>query len=202
MILNPHEMAERDRYKVMIGAVVPRPIAWVSSTDGKGGVNLAPFSYFTAVSAEPMTLLFSVGRKPDGSQKDTRRNAELTGEFVINLVDESTAEAMNMTATTFDYGVSEFEMAGLTPEPGVIVAAPRVAESPVSFECKLRQIVEVGNNSVIFGEVQMIHMRDDIYDGTYVSIEALRPIGRLAGNSYCRVNDLFELIRVPDPRKR
>lgn len=199
MILDPHTMLERDRYKLATGTVVPRPIAWVSSSDGQGNFNLAPFSYFTAVSSNPLTLLFSVGRKPDGSHKDTRRNVESTGDFVVNIVNEATAEAMNLSATTFDYGVSEFEITGLTPLPSTKVSAPRVAEAPVAYECTLRQIVEVGGNSVIFGEVQLIHVHDEVYDGNYVDTAALRPIGRLAGNSYCRVSDIFELIRVSDP---
>ena len=195
MILNPREMSSRDLTKVVNGSVVPRPIAWVSSVDGAGNANLAPFSYFNVVSSDPLTLVFSVGSKPDGSKKDTRRNVEATGEFVVNIVNEATAEAMNNSATTYDYGVSEFEMAGLTPLPGVKVKAPYVAEAPVSFECTLRQIVEVGGNGVIFGDVQLIHISDEVYDGNYVHIEKLRPIGRLAGNSYCRVTDLFELVR-------
>jgi flavin reductase (DIM6/NTAB) family NADH-FMN oxidoreductase RutF len=195
MILDPHEMPVRDRYKVAIGTVVPRPIAWVSSVDGQGNANLAPFSYFTIASSDPLTMLFSVGHKPDGSKKDTWANAERTGEFIINIVDESTAAAMNETATTFAHGVSEFEMAGLTPMPGVKVNVPRVAEAPVSYECTLRQILEIGSNAVIFGDVQLIHIREDVYDGNYVHLENLRPIGRLAGNGYCRVTDLFELVR-------
>ena len=114
---------------------------------------------------------------------------------MINIVDESTAAAMNETATTFAHGVSEFEKTGLTPLPGVKVNVPRVAEAPVSFECTLRQILEIGSNAVIFGDVQLIHIREDVYDGNYVHIEKLRPIGRLAGNSYCRVADIFELVR-------
>lgn len=199
MILNPHELSAKDRYKITIGTVVPRPIAWVSSHNGAGKLNLAPFSYFNAVSDTPLTLIFSVGRNADGSLKDTRRNIEATGEFVVNIVDETTAEAMNVTATSFAHGVSEFEMAGLTPSPSVAISVPRVAESPVSYECTLRQIVEVGNNAVIFGEVQRIHLREDVYDGNYIDIRALRPIGRLAGNGYCRVNDLFEMVRITDP---
>jgi flavin reductase (DIM6/NTAB) family NADH-FMN oxidoreductase RutF len=195
MILNPREMPSRNLYKLVTGTVVPRPIAWVSSTDGAGSINLAPFSYFNVMSSDPLVLVFSVGAKPDGSKKDTRRNVEATGEFVVNLVNEATAVAMNTSATAFEYGISEFEKSGLTPAPGVKIKVPYVAEAPVSYECTLRQIVEIGSNAVIFGDVQLIHVSDEIYDGNYVDIEKLRPIGRLAGNSYCRVNDLFELVR-------
>lgn len=202
MILKPHEMAPRDIYKIASGTVLPRPIAWVSSVNEEGQPNLAPFSYFTIASSDPLTLLFSVGCKADGSKKDTWRNAETTGAFVVNIVDETTAEAMNITATAFAHGVSEFEMAGLTPRPGVAVAVPRVGEAPVAYECTLQQIVKVGSNAVIFGEVQRIHVRDDIYDGNHIDIRALRPIGRLAGNGYCRVTDLFEMVRITDPADR
>jgi flavin reductase (DIM6/NTAB) family NADH-FMN oxidoreductase RutF len=195
MILKPNDLPERELYKLVTGTVVPRPIAWVSSANAMGQTNLAPFSYFTVVSNSPLTMIFSVGHKPDGSRKDTWVNALETGEFVINIVDEANAPAMNKSATTYPHGVSEFEMAGVTPAPSVVVRAPRVAEAPVSYECKLTQIVEVGSNAVIFGEVQAIHVREDVYDGRYVNIDALKPVGRLAGNSYCRVNDLFELIR-------
>ncbi|MEZ4836037.1 MAG: flavin reductase [Caldilineaceae bacterium] len=195
MILNPNDMPERERYKLVTGTVVPRPIAWVSSVNAQGQANLAPFSFFTVASSSPLTMLFSVSHKPDGSRKDTWVNALETGEFVINIVDEANGPAMNQSATTYPHGVSEFEMTGLTAVPGEAVRAPRVAEAPVSYECKLTQIVEVGGNAVIFGEVQAIHVREDVYDGRYVDIAALKPVGRLAGNSYCRVNDLFELIR-------
>ncbi len=196
MILKPTEIPERELYKLVTGTVVPRPIAWVSSMNGQGQTNLAPFSYFTVVSNRPLTLIFSVSHKPDGSRKDTWVNALETGEFVINIVDEANAPAMNLSATTFEHGVSEFEATGLTPLPGIVVRAPRVAEAPVSYECTLAQIVEVGNNAVIFGEAHAIHVREDVYDGRYVNLSALRPVGRLAGNSYCRVNDVFELIRA------
>lgn len=195
MILSPFDIPARDRYKIVTATVLPRPIAWVSTISGDGVPNLAPFSFFTVASSDPFTLLFSCSHKPDGSKKDTWANAEASGEFVVNLTNQATAEAMNITATTFPHGVSEFDAAGLTPAPCQTVAAPRVLEAPVSFECKLTRIVEVGGNAVIFGAVQMIHIDDAIYDGNYVNLAAMQPIGRLAGSGYCRVTDLFEMAR-------
>lgn len=195
MILSPLDIPSGDRYKIVTATVLPRPIAWVSTLGADGVPNLAPFSFFTVASSDPFTLLFSCSHKPDGSKKDTWRNAEESGEFVVNLTNQATAEAMNITATTFPHGVSEFDAAGLTPAPCQAVAAPRVAQAPVSFECKLTQIVEVGGNAVIFGAVQMIHIDDAIYDGKYVNLAVMQPIGRLAGSGYCRVTDLFEMVR-------
>ncbi len=195
MLLSPFDIPSKDRYKIATGTILPRPIAWVSTLGADGTPNLAPFSFFTVASADPFTLLFSCSHKPDGSKKDTWVNAETSGEFVVNLTNQATAEAMNITATTLPHGVSEFDVAGLTAAPCQSVAAPRVAESPVSFECRLTQIVEVGGNAVIFGAVQMIHIDDAIYDGNYVHLAAMQPIGRLSGSGYCRVTDLFELVR-------
>jgi flavin reductase (DIM6/NTAB) family NADH-FMN oxidoreductase RutF len=195
MILSPFDIPSKDRYKIVTATILPRPIAWVSTIGADGVPNLAPFSFFTVASSDPLTLLFSCSHKPDGSKKDTWANAEASGEFVVNLTNQATAEAMNTTATTFPHGVSEFDAAGLTTAPCQTVAAPRVLEAPVSYECKLTQIVEVGGNAVIFGAVQMIHIDDAIYDGNYVNLAAMQPIGRLAGSGYCRVTDLFEMVR-------
>ena len=195
MLLSPFDIPSKERYKIVTATILPRPIAWVSTLGADGVPNLAPFSFFTVASSDPFTLLFSCSHKPDGSKKDTWANAQASGEFVVNLTNQATAEAMNITATTFPHGVSEFDAAGLTTAPCRTVAAPRVAAAPVSFECKLTQIVEVGENAVIFGAVQMIHIDDAIYDGKYVNLAAMQPIGRLAGSGYCRVTDLFEMVR-------
>jgi flavin reductase (DIM6/NTAB) family NADH-FMN oxidoreductase RutF len=195
MRLSPFDIPSKDRYKIVTATILPRPIAWVSTISADGVPNLAPFSFFTVASSDPFTLLFSCSHKPDGSKKDTWVNAEASSEFVVNLTNQATAEAMNITATTFPHGVSEFDAAGLTPAPCQTISAPRVLEAPVSFECKLTQIVEVGGNAVIFGAVQMIHIDDAIYDGNYVNLAAMQPIGRLAGSGYCRVTDLFEMVR-------
>lgn len=176
MILDPAEMDPRARYKTLIGTVLPRPIAWVSTTDGNGNHNLAPFSYFTAVCGNPMTLLFCPGVLPtrDDGKKDTLRNVQATGEFVINLTNEETAQAMNLSATDLAPGESEFEWAGVTPIPCETVKAPRVAEAPIAYECALDRIVtiseEPGGGHTVFGTVQRIHIRDDIYQENGASI--------------------------------
>jgi flavin reductase (DIM6/NTAB) family NADH-FMN oxidoreductase RutF len=203
MIVDPAKLSRKERYKLLTGTVVPRPIAWVSSMDPAGNLNLAPFSYFNAVSATPMVLMFSAGIHSDGRKKDTWHNVERVGEFVINLTNEETAEQMNRSATVLPAGESEFVWAGVTPAPSQTIRVPRVAEAPVSFECRLREIVviseEPGGGAAIFGEVQCIHIRDEIYQDGYVLLEPYKPIGRLAGPQYTRVNDLFEMFRLPPP---
>ena len=203
MILDPYAITSQERYKLLIGAMVPRPIAWVSSINSQGTLNLAPFSYFTAVCPNPLTLIFCPGIHPNGEKKDTWRNIEQVPEYVVNITNEETAEAMNRSSTILPYGLSEFEWAGVTPAPSQTIRVPRVAEAPVSFECKLQQIVvvsdKVGGGAAVFGEVQCIHIRDDIYDRGRVKLGALRPIGRLAGAGYTRVTDTFEMQRPAPP---
>jgi len=206
MIINPQTLNNKERYKLIIGSIVPRPIAWVSTMDKAGNLNLAPFSYFTAVSTNPMTLLFCPGwSSVRGRMKDTLNNVRETGEFVINIVDEETKEAMNLSATEFEAGISEFEWAGVTPTPSSSIQTPRVAESPIAFECKLQQIVVVhegpGGGAAVFGEVQSIYIRDSVYENGYILPEQLQPIGRLAGSTYAHINDLFEMHRVPPPER-
>ncbi len=206
MKLNPEELTNRDRYKLMIGAIVPRPIAWVSTIDAAGRPNLAPFSFFTAVCSNPMTLLFAPGWSGlRGRMKDTLVNIRAVPEFVINITNEATAEAMNLTATEFEAGIDEFAWAGVTPVPSETIRVPRVAEAPVAFECKLQQIVVVnegpGGGAAVFGEVQSVFVRDDLYENGRIPTEKLQPIGRLAGPSYAHINDFFEMHRVPPPKE-
>jgi flavin reductase (DIM6/NTAB) family NADH-FMN oxidoreductase RutF len=205
MILKPDKLSRPERYKMLIGAVLPRPIAWVSTIDPDGNLNLAPFSYFTVVCSQPMTLVFCPGVHSNGQKKDTWRNIEQVPEFVINLTNEETAEQMNLSATVLPYGQSEFEWADVTPAASQTVQVPRVAEAPIAFECRLQQIVTVsegpGGGAAIFGEVQCIHIRDDIYQDGYIKLEVMRPIGRLSGAGYARIRDTFEMQRVPPPQK-
>lgn len=206
MIISPADLVNRDRHKILISTILPRPIAWVSSMDREGNLNLAPFSFFTAVCNDPMTLLFCPGiPTATGVKKDTLRNIEEIPEFVINLTNEETAEAMNLTATTLPYGQSEFEWARLTPVPSDTIRVPRVAEAPVAFECKLQRIVMIseqpGGGAAVFGEVQRIHLRDDLYLDGQVPVDKLKPIGRLGGNGYVRVTDTFGMERVPPPNQ-
>lgn len=203
MIIRPETLNRRENYKLLIGSVLPRPIAWVSSMDPDGRLNLAPFSYFNAVCAQPMTVVFCPGVHPDGRKKDTWRNIEQVPEFVVNMTNEETAVRMNLSATILPPGRSEFEWAGVTPAPSEKIRVPRVAEAPISFECRLREIVVIseqpGGGAAIFGEVQCIHIRDDIYRDGYILLEQYKPIGRLAGPGYTRVCDTFEMSRVPPP---
>ena len=207
MILNPADLSQPDRYKLLIGTIVPRPIAWVSSMSRDGGLNLAPFSYFTLAATDPMTLLFcpQVPTRIAKPKKDTLRNIEEVPEFVINIGDESTVNAINLSGTDLPYGESEFVWAGVTPAPSEVIRVPRVAEAPVSFECTLQRIVEIsdkpGGAWVVFGEVQRIHIRDEIYVGGHVLLDKLKPVARLAGNGYARITDTFDIPRIPPPEK-
>ena len=206
MIFNPINLINKERYQLLISTILPRPIAWVSSIDRAGNLNLAPFSYFTVVCNDPMTLLFCPGiPTATGVKKDTLRNIEEVPEFVINLTNQATAEAMNLTASSLPRGQSEFEWAGVTAAPSETIQVPRVAEAPVAFECKLQRIVMVsekpGGGAAVFGEVQRIHIQDDIYMGGTVAIDKLQPIGRIGGNGYVRVTDMFDIERVPLPNQ-
>ena len=189
-------------YKVMISTIVPRPIAWVSTIDDQGHPNLAPFSFFNLVGKNPPTVLFCPGvRGTDGGLKDSYNNVVANGEFVVNLVSEELAEAMNATATEYPPEVNEFEIAGLTAAESKMVAPPRVAESPVSIECKVSQIVQVGDGGldsawVVLGEAIYLHVDDRILLPDFrVDLDELKAIGRLSGPNYTRTRDRFPMIR-------
>jgi flavin reductase (DIM6/NTAB) family NADH-FMN oxidoreductase RutF len=201
LTINPSQNTNQDNYKLIIGSVVPRPIAFVSSISKDGLLNLAPFSFFTGVCSNPPTILFCpMVRGSDGQKKDTLRNIEETGEFVVNVVSEDIVEAMNLTAAEFPHGVDEFKESGLTPAPSIMVKPPRVLESPLSMECKLQQIVfvgdgGVGSGSVVLGTIVQFHVRADLYESGRISTAGLKPVARLAGSSYCPVRDVFEIQR-------
>ena len=192
-------------YRVLTGVVVPRPIAFVSTRSADGTVNLAPYSFFNAVAYDPPTVVFSSSRNVGSKSKDTLRNVEETGEFVVNIVVDDIAEAMNKTAAEFPEDVDEFEIAGLTAVPSDIVKAPRVVESPVNMECRLEQVVSIGSptegHGLVIGTILLMHIRDDVIDGHRINQSKLKPTGRLAGNMYCHTGDTFELTRpVYDPK--
>lgn len=202
MEIDPHTMDQRDLYKLLIGCVVPRPIGWVATRNRHGQPNLAPFSFFNAIGSNPPAVSISVSYTAGRAEgrKDTLQNILTTGEFVVNIVDERNAAAMNETATDYPADIDEFAMAGLTAAPGLTVQAPRVAESPVNFECRLHTTVPVGtgpgSGTLVIGIIQHIHLRDDLLnDRGYIDIQRLQPVGRLAGNSYCYVHEIFELVR-------
>lgn len=202
MYFDPQVISQKERYKLTTGSVLPRPIAWVSSMDLDGNLNLAPYSFFTCVSTDPLILLFAPQSPEAGAQKDSYYNVLEVGEFVINIVDEETAVAMSKSAVGLPRGESEFAYAGVTPAPSEKVGVPRVAEAPVAFECSLQQVVtfnsaKKGGGAAVFGLVENIYVRDDVYhpEKGYIMLDKLRPIGRLSGNGYVHVNDVFELER-------
>ncbi len=199
------DLKHPDRYKLMIGTIQPRPIAWVSTLSASGVRNLAPFSFFTAVCSEPPTIVFCPGvRASTSGEKDTLRNIRQTGEFVINVVSEAVAEAMNITSTDLPHDVDEFELAGVTSLSSSLVQPPRVAESPISMECKLSQIVtiseNVGGGWLVIGEILVMHVADEVYIPDFkIDTLKMQPIGRLAGAGYSYTHDLFEMPR-PKPQ--
>lgn len=205
MQIDPSTLPWREAYKLLIGSVLPRPIAWVSTVGTDGSLNLAPFSFFTGICANPLTICFApMVSGETGGKKDTLRNIEATGEFVVNIVTEENAPGMNETATAFPPEVSEFDAVGLTPVPSVAVRPPRVAESPIHLECTCRQIIalseEPGGGWLVLGQVVRIHLQDKLYQAGRIDTGRLRPVGRLAGNAYARVTDTFELVRKTAPR--
>ena len=199
-VIRPADLHPKDRYKLLIGTVVPRPIGWIGSRSPEGVPNLAPYSFFNVVSSDPATVLFSSGRSE--RIKDTLANVLASGEFTANIVTEHVAEAMNATSGEYPPDVSEFDVAGLTPIPGIVVAAPMVAETPVRFECRVSNVVDIGPpdrdaaHSVVFGEVVAMHLAERVLDGTRVLPEELKAVGRLAGSGYTTVVDgYFEMDR-------
>lgn len=202
----PEDLDTVDAYKLMIGLIVPRPIGWIGTIAADGTRNLAPYSFFNAVSAAPPTVIFSTGRRgrkaavPD--HKDTLTNVRESGVFTVNVVTEDLAASMNLTAAEFQPDVDEFTIAGLTSRPGDVVAAPIVDEAAASLECRMTRTVEIGdraNNTVVFGEVVRIHVAGDVLDGTRIDPLALRAVGRMAGAGYTRTADgYFEMERPGD----
>ena len=197
MIIYPNNFEGFNR--VFTGVIVPRPIAFVSSMSADGYVNLAPYSFFNAVSYDPPTIVFSSSRHVGNKQKDTLANIEETGEFVINIVSDEIAEAMNITAAEYPAEADEFQIAGLTQAPSQIVRPPRVAESPVNMECKLEQVVPIGSgdhaHGLVIGTILLMHVRDDVIDGHRINQDKLMATGRMAGNMYCHTADSYEMLR-------
>jgi flavin reductase (DIM6/NTAB) family NADH-FMN oxidoreductase RutF len=203
-VLDPAQIAANDIYKLMIGMIVPRPIAFVSSVDAAGVRNLAPFSYFTACSSNPPVVCFCTtvraGAQP---HKDTLRNIQATGEFVVNIVSEEFAAQMNMCSADVPPEVDEFALSGLTPLASDLVKPPRVAESKVQMECRLHRIVPVsdkpGGGILVLGEVLRFHVLESLFDdrkgGYKINPDRLLAIGRMGGPTYTRTRDRFEMQR-------
>jgi len=194
MILDPSSVPPRDSYRLMISAFVPRPIAFVSTRSRTGVDNAAPFSYSMGVSSRPMVLAVSIGER-DGRPKDTGRNILDTREFVVNIVTEALAEKMNIASGDYAPDVSEFDEAGITRAPSEVVRPPRIAESPVNFECRLIRAVRVADNTVFFGETLRLHIDDAVLTDGIVDVHKLRAIGRLGARQYCRTQDVLEMAR-------
>ena len=189
-----------DVYRRLVEIVTPRPIAWVTSINPEGQVNLAPFSFYNAFSANPPVVVFSPTLRRDGTRKDTLRNVEATGEFVLNAAVEALAEQINVSSSELPPGQSEVELAGLTLRPSLKVRPPRIAEAPVHMECRLVQIVPLGTGPVagnlVIGQIVAIHVDDALLDaGGRIDPRKLRTIARLGGDYYCRTSDLFEMKR-------
>ena len=198
MIIDPggtHQEIE----KLLVQVILPRPIAFVSTLSLDGVANLAPFSFFTAVCPKPPVVCFCNSVRRDGTKKDTIRNVEATGEFVINIVSEDIATQMVACSGDYPSHVSEFDVCGLTPIPSDLVKPPRVKESHVQMECKLLQIVTVsdepGGGSLVMGQVVRFHVDDSVLENNAVDPDKLKPIGRMGGITYCRTTDRFSMAR-------
>ncbi|MFA6044246.1 MAG: flavin reductase family protein [Phycisphaerales bacterium] len=205
MILSPAQLAQPDRYKLLIGSIVPRPIALVSTISPDGHPNLAPFSFFAGVGSHPMTLLFCPANTEQGGEKDSLRNAKPvseggTGEFVVNIVSVAIAEQMAACAEPLPYGESEFDLSGFSPAPCQAVKPSRVAECLISFECKTTQVIRTNpgqpaGGNIVIGEVVRVHVRDDIINERHhIDAAKLDAIGRMGGpGAYCTTREKIEI---------
>jgi flavin reductase (DIM6/NTAB) family NADH-FMN oxidoreductase RutF len=192
MLFDPAALPPREMYRLLISCIAPRPIAFVTTLSRAGVTNLAPFSFFNGVSSEPPVLSIAIARKRDGSKKDTWVNIEETGEFVVNVVVPELMDAVILGARELPHGVSELDLSKEPTLPSVTVKPPRLANSPVQLECTLLKIVEVEETGLILGRVGMVHARDEVVSDGRVDPRKLPFVGRLGGDTYCRVDTLFE----------
>lgn len=195
--IDPNELASRDGYRLLISVVIPRPVAWVSTIGLDGTLNLAPFSFFNAVGGTPPTVMFSIGQR-EGQTKDTLRNVQETGEFVVNIADHALAEAMVQTSGEWLYDVNEFEMANLEMAGSVEVKPPRVAHAPAAMEAKVTQIVPVEgtDSTMVLGRVVHYHLREGLLrPNGLVDANLLKPVARLGGNEYATLGEVFAMLR-------
>lgn len=199
MKINPENLDFRESHHLLAGSIVPRPILLISTIGEDGVFNVAPFSFVTGVSLKPTLIGFEISTRRDGRKKDTINNIERTKEFVVNVVTEDMVEAMNLASADYPSDVDEFKESGLTPVKGDIVKVPRVAESPISFECRLIKILEFGLiptlSSFVIGEVVLAHIRDGLYVRDDIVSPDLKAIGRLGSELYCRTCDVFKMER-------
>ena len=199
MKIDPASLNAKEVHGLLMGCVTPRPIAFVSTIGENGIYNVAPFSCFTVMSMHPAIVGFAIGRRRGGGKKDTLVNIEYSGDFVVNVVSEPIAQAMNQAAGDYPIDVDEFKEAGLTPVASELVRPPRVAESPIHLECKLVQIMEFGasprTHNFVVGEIIIIHVQDDLLADGVIRADRVKAIGRLGEDFYCRTQDLFEMKR-------
>ncbi|MDP2644894.1 MAG: flavin reductase family protein [Desulfobacterales bacterium] len=201
MKVEPITLPRKDLHHFFAGLITPRPIAFVSTLDAEGRYNAAPFSAFVRLTASPPVLVFAAGRRK-GKKKDTIRNIESTGDFVVNLVDEDLCQTMHQAGADYPPGIDEMKEVGLTAINSEKIKSPRILEAPISLECRLMQVLELGQkpsmSSIVFGEILLVHIQDEILtDGKVDPIKA-KIIGRLGeGNIYCRTTDIFTLDRRP-----
>jgi flavin reductase (DIM6/NTAB) family NADH-FMN oxidoreductase RutF len=190
------EIAPRERYKLLIGLVIPRPIAWISTRSANGVANCAPFSFFNVFSEEPPLCVIGINPRSDGAMKHSLKNIRRTGEFVVNLVDEATANALHVSSYEFPEEESEFAKTGLNEARAALVQHPRIAEAAACLECRVERLIEVsGTRQLVVGEILLVHARDGIIDPQTkrISEELYRPIGRLFANRYCTTRQRFDL---------
>jgi len=196
------EVSPHERYKLLIGLVIPRPIAWISTRSANGVANCAPFSFFNVFSEEPPLCVIGINPRSDGAMKHSLKNIRRTREFVVNLVDEATANAMHVSSRELPEDESEFESAGLSEAPAALVQHPRIAEAAACLECRLERVIEIsGTRQLVLGEILLVHARDGIIDPQTkrISEERYRPIGRLFADRYCTTRQRFNLPgKLPD----
>jgi len=196
------EVSAHERYKLLIGLVIPRPIAWISTRSANGVANCAPFSFFNVFSEEPPLCVIGINPRSDGAMKHSLKNIRRTREFVVNLVDEATANAMHVSSRELPEDESEFESAGLSEAPAALVQHPRIAEAAACLECRLERVIEIsGTRQLVLGEIVLVHARDGIIDPQTkrISEERYRPIGRLFADRYCTTRQRFNLPgKLPD----
>jgi flavin reductase (DIM6/NTAB) family NADH-FMN oxidoreductase RutF len=197
MELRLAELKPLETYKLLIGLVIPRPIAWISTRSANGVANCAPFSFFNVFSEDPPLLVVGINpRASDGAMKHSLKNIRRTGEFVVNLVDEATANAMHVSSEELAEDESEFEKAGLTEAPAALVRHPRIAQAAACLECRLFRLLEISAmRELVLGEILLVHAREGIIDPATkrISEQHYRPIGRLFANRYCTTRQRFNL---------
>jgi Conserved protein/domain typically associated with flavoprotein oxygenases, DIM6/NTAB family len=203
MIIDPKKLTSKEAYSLLVSAVVPRPIAFVTSMNAHNVVNAAPYSFFNAIASSPPLIMISAGRKK-GIMKHTTENILRSKEFVVNVVTEDVLHSINISSADFPPEISEIEQTNLTLVPSISISTPRIAESPVNCECKLYQHFEVGNEPVdlIIGEVVQFHVKDELYSIGTINQYALKPIARMGGNYYAMIENLFEMERYQFNRNK